>query len=93
VDHLIPLISPFFASIEGEVHHRRRYERYPRLLGVGVMARPDEESERIFTALVHRNAINLHAPAHAGAVVPSTEGVEAQRAKLRALLGAVAVRP
>lgn len=51
-------------KIEGEVHHKPRYERYPRLMGVGVLPQPDEESERIFTTLVSRNAINLHALAH-----------------------------
>lgn len=68
LDRIICLLSPLFKRIDGEVHHEPRYRRYPRLLAVGFQPRPDRESEEIFTALVDRNAINLHAPAHAAAV-------------------------
>ncbi len=64
VDRLICLISPFFSRIDGEVHHRTRYERYPALLGVGVLAQPHPAQDEIFRTLIGRNAINLHAPAH-----------------------------
>lgn len=61
VDHQIQNISPFFANIHGEVHHQKRYKRYPNLLAVGWMDEPDAQAEAIFRRLVHRNAINLHA--------------------------------
>ncbi len=41
VDHLIPNISPFFAKVNGETHHHRRYQRYPALLVVGALPAPD----------------------------------------------------
>lgn len=63
VDRVICLVSPFFTRIDGEVHHHARYDRYPALLGVGIMAEPNPAQERIFSTLIHRNAINLHAPA------------------------------
>ncbi len=69
LDRSIGVVSPFFTRIQGEVHHVRRYARYPALLVVGVMAEPDAEEERLFTALAGRNAINFHAPAHAAGVV------------------------
>jgi hypothetical protein len=69
VDRSICLISPFFKRIDGEVHHHARYERYPALLGVGVLPAPDPVQEQIFATLVGRNAINLHAPKHGSAVV------------------------
>ena len=91
VDRLIPLISPFFMKIKGEVHHKPRYERYPSLIVVGVLSHPDEESERIFKTLVSRNAINLHCPAHAGGVVLSSQSPEKIREKIQTLLTKVEV--
>lgn len=64
VDRIICLISPFFARIDGEVHHAARYDRYPALVGIGVLAQPNPAQEQVFTKLVQRNAINMHAPAH-----------------------------
>ncbi len=92
VDKLICNISPFFVRVEGEIHHQRRYERYPCLMGVGVLPQADEESERIFTALVDRNAINLYAPAHVGRVIPSSQGADEIRAEIQSLIKAVEVK-
>lgn len=64
MDRLICLISPFFMRIDREVHHKPRYERYPNLIDIGLLNNKDEESERIFSTLVKRNAINLNAPFH-----------------------------
>jgi multimeric flavodoxin WrbA len=35
VDHQIQNVSPFFAKIEGETHHHKRYQKNPDLLAVG----------------------------------------------------------
>jgi multimeric flavodoxin WrbA len=59
-DHQIQNISPFFARVEGETHHHRRYRKNPGLLAVGWMDAPDEQSEALFRHLVWRNAINWH---------------------------------
>jgi hypothetical protein len=64
IDRNICLVSPFFTSIDGEVHHKPRYERYPRLAVVGVLPAPDPEQEELFRRLVERNAINMHTPAY-----------------------------
>jgi hypothetical protein len=90
-----PILSPFFTKIEGETHHKPRYKRYPRLVGVGVVpqeGQADGESELIFTSLVGGNATNLHAPAHAAGVVISGQGADAVRNDIQALLAAVEVR-
>ena len=60
LDRSICLVTPFFTKVNGEIHHEPRYERYPRIMGVGVLPQADEESERIFTTLIGRNAINAH---------------------------------
>jgi multimeric flavodoxin WrbA len=69
VDRIICLISPFFARIDGEVHHRARYKDYPVLAGVGVLPAPHLEQEKLFRTLIARNAINLYAPAHVSAIL------------------------
>jgi multimeric flavodoxin WrbA len=69
LDRSIGIVSPFFTRIGGEVHHKPRYTRYPSLLGVGVVRDTDAEEERIFRALVTRNAINFHSPSHLAAIV------------------------
>ena len=61
VDHQIQNISPFFATINGEIHHQKRYKRYPNTLVIGWMEEPNPRAESIFRHLVHRNAINLYA--------------------------------
>jgi hypothetical protein len=69
IDRIICLVSPFFRRVEGEVHHRRRYARYPAWLGIGLLPAPAAAEERIFERLVNRNAVNFHAPRHASGIV------------------------
>ncbi len=69
VDHQIQNNAPFFTTIEGETHHKKRYRRNPDLLAVGWMAEPDERDEASFRHLVQRNALNLDARTSIAAVV------------------------
>lgn len=74
VDRCIPNLSPFFIRIGGETHHRPRYTRYPPILGVGLLDKPDPEKENIFRTLVARNAVNYHSPFHdAVVIIPGRE--------------------
>ena len=61
VDHQIQNISPFFTSVNGEIHHQKRYEKYPNVLTVGWMEQSNIQAEAVFRHLVHRNAINMYA--------------------------------
>ena len=58
----------FFTKIDGEVHHKARYQHLPNLIGIGILPGPEEESEPIFAKLVERNAINIHSPSVQSAV-------------------------
>lgn len=71
MDRSICMVSPFFRRVDGEVHHKLRYRRYPALAAVGVLHEPDEEQERIFGTLVERNALNFASPATAVCVLPA----------------------
>jgi len=61
LDHFVPLISPWFTTVEGETHHEPRYERSPDILAIGLVERGEAEASRVFERLVHRNALNMHA--------------------------------
>ena len=91
LDRIICLILPFFKKKGGEVHHKPRYDRYPRLMVVGVLPQADEESERIFKTLVDRNALNFDPPAHVGGVVLSGQGVEEIQKEIKSHLAAIEV--
>ncbi len=60
LDRSISIILPFFQKIEGEIHHKARYDHYPNLLVLGYLDKPKPEYEKIFRFLVGRNAINMH---------------------------------
>jgi len=92
LDRQICLILPFFTKIHGEVHHEARYQRNGNLLGVGVLPKPDEESERIFGTLFARNAINMHAPAHAAKIVYYADDASAIAQKIKEALTEVKIK-
>jgi multimeric flavodoxin WrbA len=60
LDRMIPLISPFFTKVKGEVHHKKRYPNYPSLLGIGIIEEKHKKQNKIFKELVKRNGINFH---------------------------------
>ena len=86
VDRSIGLLSPFFTHIDGEVHHQARYDRYPSLLGIGVLPASHPAQEQIFDTLVGRNAINLHAPRHSSVVLYRNQTPATAAAALRGAL-------
>ena len=73
VDHQIQNISPYFAQVEGETHHHKRYKKYPDFLAVGWMDTPDTQAEMVFRHLVQRNALNFYARTSITGVVLSSQ--------------------
>jgi len=62
LDRMIPLISPYFKKVKGEIHHKKRYSKYPSILAVGLLEKVNETQTEIFRELVERNSINFHSP-------------------------------
>ena len=62
LDRMIPLISPYFKKFKGEIHHKKRYPKYPSILALGLLEKVNEAQTEIFKELVKRNAINFHSP-------------------------------
>jgi len=64
LDKSIGVLSPFFTKLEGETHHKKRYDRYPRWAALALAPEGTTEAEKqVFRTLVARNAINMHSPA------------------------------
>ena len=59
-DKLIPLIHPYFAIDQGEVHHRARYDHYPQW-GLILQKQEDSDDEdlQIITRIYERTAFNM----------------------------------
>ena len=60
IDRLIPLIHPYIAIVQGEIHHRKRYRRYPRLALLTRRGEGDTvEDAAIVKAVFERTALNF----------------------------------
>ena len=59
LDRIIPVLLPFFTTVQGETHHPLRYPHHPRLLAIGTQKEEDADGERVFRHLVGRNALNM----------------------------------
>jgi multimeric flavodoxin WrbA len=89
MDMLLCTLSPFFETIDGEIHHQKRYHSYPNLFGIGWQDTPNPTHSQIFNNLVHRNAINFHAPESAASVLIGTNSDEDNQALLSHLIDIV----
>ena len=69
LDRSISLISPFFRVHEKEIHHETRYDKYPSLVVIGTLDKPNAEQEEIFTAIVKRNVLNFFSPKYSSQVI------------------------
>lgn len=90
LDRIIPLISPFFITIDGETHHRKRYKSYPSLIGIGITDQENPDQENIFSKLILRNSINMHSPFQGSLVFQADQNPQLVSSKLEALLEKVA---
>jgi multimeric flavodoxin WrbA len=69
IDRIICLVTPFFQKRAALTHHERRYESYPRMYGVGMLATRDPEQQTTFQELNDANALNFFAPRRNAAVL------------------------
>jgi len=80
LDRSIPNISPFFRIIEGEMHHKARYSKFPTMIAIGYGAVAPNEAQT-FIQVTRRNALNLGAKQnHALTIQDADEVFEAVQA-------------
>jgi multimeric flavodoxin WrbA len=75
LDRMIPILLPYFESYKGQIHHRMRYDKYPRLLVIGTDPL-NTEHEGTFLKLTERNVLNLRPPKHAASVFQKSENLD-----------------
>lgn len=91
LDRVIPLILPTFVKVKGEMHHGRRYDRYPKLVSIGVMKEQDDEAAEVYEKLAVRNALNFHSPAYGACTLIVGTGTDDAGARIDAALKSVEV--
>jgi multimeric flavodoxin WrbA len=69
MDRTKPLLSPLMMAKGGVLGHAKRYSKYPKIISVGQLPAPDQESEKLFTDLLYRNSLNYTSPAIAAGIV------------------------
>lgn len=72
LDRVIPNISPFFETYRGEMHHRRRYRKFPLWIAVGY-GKSTEEERQLFRELTERNALNMRPKKHFCITIPNAD--------------------
>jgi multimeric flavodoxin WrbA len=92
LDRSIGILSPFFARLDGEVHHKARYARYPALMAIGVSTDRDPEEAEIFAALAARNALNFRAPTHGVCIVSRDDSADQVRSAIGRAVANVSAR-
>jgi multimeric flavodoxin WrbA len=75
LDRSIPILLPYFESFKGQIHHKMRYDTYPKLVVIGTAPR-NTEYEETFLALTERNVLNLRPPKHATGVFQKNENLD-----------------
>ena len=86
LDRALGNLLPFFMKIDSEVHHKPRYESYPRWVAVGFLNQPDDHQADVFRQLVARNSLNWHSPTYAVDVVGAAEAPDLAEQRVEALL-------
>jgi multimeric flavodoxin WrbA len=75
LDRSIPILLPYFESFKGQIHHKMRYGKYPKLLVIGTDPL-NIEQEETFLALTERNVLNLRPPKYAARVFQKSENLD-----------------
>ena len=72
-DRSIGFILPFFTNVDGEMHHKQRYEKRPGLRYMFYGEHMTAAEKATATKLVKANAINLGAPRYGAEFYPSPQ--------------------
>jgi multimeric flavodoxin WrbA len=91
LDRQLPVLLPFFVKVDGEVHHKMRYESYPTMLAVGSIDKEDKLHENVFHRLAKRNAVNGKAPRSNSLIVYDKETQEEVARKMDLVLDGMGV--
>ena len=89
IERFLGLLQPGTTIVEGEVHHLKRYERYPSVLALATTNALDREGEQLFIKLGDRHSLNFYPPKHHAEVL--IEGEENLSEKISNIIDAMEV--
>jgi len=89
IERFLGLLQPGTTIVEGEVHHLKRYERYPSVLALATTNVLDREEEQLFKKLGDRHSLNFYPPKHHAEVL--IEGEENLSEKISSIIDAMEV--
>lgn len=92
LDRSICMVSPMFTKINGEMHHKKRYDKYPGIIGIGVMDNYQKEQGENFKELIYRNSLNMHSPCECAEIILKDDVDEIIDKKLLNLVNGIEVR-
>lgn len=75
LDRIIPNIMPYFEIVNGEMHHVKRYERFPVIVAIGYGDFVKEESQ-LFKEIIVRNALNMRPPCHFAFTIENQDKID-----------------
>ena len=74
-DRLIPLIHPYFSIVKGEIHHRKRYDHYPKIAVIYEKTPEDtQEDVALCQEIYERLAINFKTTLRFFSSIQAVEG-------------------
>lgn len=86
VDRFIPNILPFFKKVNGEIHHKQRYEKIASKIFIGYLNNPDKEKENIFKELTYRNSLNMEGRVFQTLIYIQSQGISEFENRLQDIL-------
>ena len=73
IERFLGLLQPGITLINGESHHKKRYDRYPSILSMGLHESPEDEEVELFKRLAYRHSLNFYPPWHRGEVFRTSD--------------------
>ena len=82
LDRSIPNLSPYFASYQGEIHHKMRYARFPDVIFLGYGSSSQTE-QQTFKELTDRYALNMRPKRHSTYLINDGDDILSTVAQLK----------
>jgi len=93
IERMLGLLHPGFTKIEGSNHHKKRYKKYPSVLGIGIVEEEiDEVDELIFKTLIKCHSLNWHTPKQKAVVLRVGQDKQQIRNRLQTLISEMEVK-
>jgi multimeric flavodoxin WrbA len=81
IERFLGLLQPGIQLINGESHHKKRYDRYPSTISLAIADNPTDEEIGLFKALADRHSLNFYPPKHRAEVFSTSDNDNREKLK------------